>query len=46
VIWLGLECSPCRRRPTCNGAYTCLRDIRPEQVLEQARAAMASKDPA
>ena len=46
VIWLGLECSPCRRRPTCNGAYTCLRDIRPEQVLEQARAVLASQEPA
>ncbi len=42
VIWLGLECSPCRRRPTCNGAYTCLRDIHPERVLAEARAALAS----
>ena len=36
VIWLGLECSPCRRRPTCNGAFTCLRDISAEAVLREA----------
>ncbi|RUS67886.1 Lipopolysaccharide heptosyltransferase 1 [Saezia sanguinis] len=33
VIWLGLSCSPCKRRPTCNGAYTCMRDISAEMVL-------------
>jgi heptosyltransferase-1 len=33
VIWLGMNCSPCRRHPTCNGAFTCLRDIRPERVM-------------
>lgn len=35
VIWLGMHCSPCRRRPTCGGAWTCLRDITPERVLEE-----------
>ncbi|AOF81742.1 glycosyltransferase 9 family protein [Methyloversatilis sp. RAC08] len=34
VIWLGMSCSPCRRNPTCGGAWTCLRDITPERVLE------------
>lgn len=33
VIWLGLACSPCRRKPTCGGAWTCLRDISAERVL-------------
>lgn len=42
VIWLALSCSPCRRRPTCNGAFTCLRDIRPERVMIEARAALAA----
>jgi heptosyltransferase I len=41
VIWLGMECSPCRRRPTCGGAYTCLRRITPEQVMAEARQALA-----
>lgn len=42
VIWLGLECSPCRRRPTCAGAFTCMRDIRPELVMKEARAVLAA----
>ena len=42
VIWLGLECSPCRRRPTCAGAFNCLRRITPEQVMTEARQAMTS----
>lgn len=33
VEWLGLSCSPCKRRPTCGGAYTCLADLRPERVI-------------
>lgn len=36
VIWLGMECSPCRRRPTCGGAFTCLRNITADQVMEAA----------
>ena len=42
VLWLGLDCSPCRRRPTCDGAFTCLRDIRPERVLDEARTVLAA----
>jgi heptosyltransferase-1 len=42
VIWLGLECSPCRRHPTCNGAFTCLRNISPAQVLDEAQRALAA----
>lgn len=41
VIWLGLPCSPCRRRPTCDGAFTCLREIHPRRVLDEAREALA-----
>jgi heptosyltransferase-1 len=40
VIWLALPCSPCRRHPTCGGAYTCLRDITAERVMTEARAAL------
>ena len=42
VIWLGMECSPCRRRPTCGGKFTCLRDITPAMVLERAQAMLAA----
>ena len=43
VIWLGLACSPCRRRPTCGGAFTCLRDISAERVMAEARAVLAAE---
>lgn len=43
VIWLGMPCSPCRRRPTCGGKFTCLRDITPERVLAQAQAMLAAE---
>jgi heptosyltransferase-1 len=42
VIWLGLACSPCRRRPTCGGAYTCLREITADRVLRHARQVLAA----
>ncbi|WP_026075608.1 glycosyltransferase family 9 protein [Noviherbaspirillum massiliense] len=40
VIWLGLSCSPCRRNPTCGGAWTCLRDIRPQRVMGELNVAL------
>ena len=43
VIWLGLPCSPCRRHPTCGGAYTCLGEITPERVLDEARATLTQE---
>ncbi len=36
VLRLGLDCSPCGRRPTCGGAWTCMRDIAPARVLDEA----------
>jgi heptosyltransferase-1 len=42
VIWLGLECSPCRRSPTCNGTFTCMRAIAPQRVLDEAGLALAA----
>ena len=42
VIWLGKRCSPCRRHPTCGGAFHCLRDITPEHVLDVARPLLPS----
>jgi heptosyltransferase-1 len=42
VIYHRLDCSPCRRHPTCDGAYTCMREITVEEVVNVARAAMAA----
>ena len=36
VLSLSLPCSPCKRRPTCNGTFTCMRDLQPAWVSRQA----------
>jgi len=40
VIWQGLPCSPCRRKPTCNGRFDCLRKITPENVMTALKSAL------
>ena len=42
VLYDHLECSPCRRHPTCNGAFTCLRNHTVERVLSAARSLLPS----
>lgn len=37
ILYKALECSPCRRRPTCDGAFTCMREISVDEVLGTAR---------
>ncbi len=44
VLYLGLNCSPCRRRPTCNGAFNCMADLQPAQVFVEAQALCLQKD--
>lgn len=41
VIYKDLSCSPCRRRPSCQGAYTCMREIGVEEVLASGRGLLA-----
>jgi heptosyltransferase-1 len=36
VLYHPLPCSPCRRNPTCNGAFTCMRLITVEEVTGAA----------
>jgi heptosyltransferase-1 len=43
VIWLGLPCSPCRRKPTCNGRFDCLREITPEEVMTELESVLKSE---
>lgn len=40
VIWLGLPCSPCGRKPTCGGARTCMRNITAERVMAELQAVL------
>lgn len=35
VIYLNKDCAPCRRHPTCGGAFHCLGDIDPRHVQEK-----------
>lgn len=37
VLYKSLPCSPCKRNPTCGGAYTCMREITPHDVLATGR---------
>jgi len=34
VLNMHLACSPCYRKPTCNGRVDCMRDITPEAVMK------------
>ncbi len=40
VIWLDLACSPCKRNPTCGGAFTCMRDISAQRVIHELDIAL------
>lgn len=40
VLYHRLPCSPCKRRPTCGGAFTCMRLIEVDEVLAAARGVM------
>ena len=42
VLYHRLPCSPCKRRPTCNAAFTCMRLIEVDEVLAAARAVLAA----
>lgn len=33
VLYHQLQCSPCRRRPTCGGRFDCMRAIEVEEVM-------------
>ncbi|SFF47864.1 heptosyltransferase-1 [Fontimonas thermophila] len=36
VLYDALPCAPCKRRPTCGGAWTCMRQLTPERVVAAA----------
>lgn len=42
VIYNRMICSPCRRRPVCNGDFTCMKSIETEQVLDVAKKILGS----
>jgi heptosyltransferase-1 len=42
ILYDALPCSPCRRRPTCNGAFTCMTQLTVERVEEAAQGLLRS----
>lgn len=42
LLYDALPCSPCRRRPSCNGAFTCMRQLSPERACAAALALLRS----
>lgn len=38
VLYDALACAPCKRHPTCDGRYDCLRGLTPLRVAAAARA--------
>jgi heptosyltransferase-1 len=43
VLYHRLPCSPCKRRPTCGGVYSCMREITVTEVIETASAVLAAR---
>jgi len=37
VLYHPMDCSPCRRNPTCEGDYTCMKTISTDEVLSAAQ---------
>ncbi|MBL0719538.1 glycosyltransferase family 9 protein [Piscinibacter sp. Jin2] len=46
VLYSGRSCSPCRRRPSCDGRFDCMRDHTAESVWAAAEAVLAAAEPA
>lgn len=43
ILYEALPCSPCRRRPTCDGRFDCMRQLTPDRVLLAADALLAKE---
>ena len=43
VIYRGLPCSPCRRRPVCGGSFDCMAQIRVDEVCATAAGVLGAR---
>jgi len=43
VLYHKLECSPCRRNPTCEGRFDCMRALTPEYVFDEWQRLQAAQ---
>ena len=44
IVYHRLACSPCKRKPTCDGRYDCMQSIRVDTVFEAARNLLEQTD--
>jgi heptosyltransferase-1 len=45
VLYHPLQCSPCRRRPTCDGRFDCMHEIEVEEVMATLAALVDPAQP-
>jgi len=45
VIYRALDCSPCRRNPTCHGSFDCMAAISVDAVMAEAAALPGFREP-
>ncbi|MCJ7501424.1 glycosyltransferase family 9 protein [bacterium] len=43
VLYHPHDCSPCRRSPTCDGDFTCMKAISVDEVIETAQSLLGSQ---
>lgn len=43
VLFDNLPCAPCKRSPTCHGAYTCMQNIVPSRIFEISQRYLTSQ---
>jgi len=42
VLYESMDCSPCRRHPTCHGEFTCMRRHTVEKVADAIRGLLGT----
>ncbi len=45
ALYHKLPCSPCRRRPVCDGRFDCMREISVDEVMKSARLLLDGRIP-
>lgn len=45
VLYQDMSCAPCKRKPSCNGAFSCMRDLSPKMVAGAAAQLLSTGAP-
>ena len=43
ILYAELDCSPCRRRPSCGGAFHCMSALTPDAVMSAAQRYLSTE---